>query len=224
MVSATLCAADTLKVLIVGSTSDLGDKYGSDSAAFSPTAIASELEKIISQNGPGSATVTVEERFNNNLPTGFVYDTATFPSDSYNLTGWFHFPLPAGSESNRWANLRGADGTAWDYVVIIGDPYTMEKTPGMYAQGVAVVADSPQFSASTAELSEPAYVGTMLTVQTSAGFLLTLVTIHLVPMMADLVGWRFAFVILAPGPFIGIVAMWRLRQSPDAARLAGGRG
>lgn len=90
--------------------------------------------------------------------------------------------------------------------------------------GVAVVADSPQFSASTAELSEPAYVGTMLTVQTSMGFLLTLVTIHLVPMMVDLVGWRFAFVILAPGPFIGIVAMWRLRQSPDAARMAGGRG
>jgi len=90
--------------------------------------------------------------------------------------------------------------------------------------GVAVVADSPQFSASTAELSEPAYVGTMLTVQTSAGFLLTLVTIHLVPMMVDLVGWRFAFVILAPGPFIGILAMWRLRRSPDAARMAGGRG
>ena len=90
--------------------------------------------------------------------------------------------------------------------------------------GVAVVADSPQFSASTAELSEPAYVGTMLTVQTSAGFLLTLITIHLVPMMVDLVGWRFAFMILAPGPFIGIIAMWRLRRSPDAARMAGGRG
>jgi hypothetical protein len=73
--------------------------------------------------------------------------------------------------------------------------------------GVSVVANSPQFSASTAELSEPGYVGTMLTVQTSMGFLLTLVTIHLIP-----------------GPVIGIVAMWRLRNSPDAARLAGGRG
>lgn len=88
--------------------------------------------------------------------------------------------------------------------------------------GVSVVADSPQFSASTAELSEPAYVGTMLTVQTSAGFLLTLVTIHLVPVLVEMVGWQFAFMILAPGPFVGIVAMWRLRQSPDAKRLAGG--
>ena len=90
--------------------------------------------------------------------------------------------------------------------------------------GFTVVADSPQFSASTTELSEPAYVGTMLTVQTSMGFLLTLITIHLIPAMVDLVGWRFAFVILAPGPFIGIIAMWRLRRSPDAARMAGGRG
>ena len=90
--------------------------------------------------------------------------------------------------------------------------------------GVSVVADSPQFSASTAELSEPGYVGTMLTVQTSMGFLLTLMTIHLIPVVVDLIGWRFAFAILVPGPVVGIVAMWRLRNSPDAARLAGGRG
>ena len=53
------------------------------------------------------------------------------------------------------------------------------------------------------------------------GFLLTLVTIHLIPVVVDLIGWRFAFSILVPGPVIGILAMWRLRQSPDAARLAG---
>ncbi len=90
--------------------------------------------------------------------------------------------------------------------------------------GLAVVADSPQFSASTAELSDKAYVGTMLTVQTSMGFLLTLVTIHLVPVVVDLIGWRFAFAILAPGPVLGCIAMWRLRRSPYAANLAGGRG
>ena len=90
--------------------------------------------------------------------------------------------------------------------------------------GASVVADSPQFSASVAELSDRRVVGTMLTVQTSAGFLLTLVTIHLVPVFADLVGWRFAFVFLAAGPFIGVLAMWRLRISPAARQLAGGRG
>jgi hypothetical protein len=147
-----LCHAETTKVLIIGSVHDLGDKYGSDSAAFSPTAIASELDSILSQNGPGNATVTVAERHNNNLPTGFVYNTATFLSDSYNLTGWFHYPLPAGAEDARWANLRGESGTVWDYVVIIGDPYTMEKTPGMYAQGVAKVAEEVAKGADPAEV------------------------------------------------------------------------
>ncbi|MFB3102818.1 MAG: MFS transporter [Alphaproteobacteria bacterium] len=90
--------------------------------------------------------------------------------------------------------------------------------------GASVVADSPQFSASIAELSDRRLVGTMLTVQTSAGFLLTLVTIHLVPVFVDMVGWRFAFVFLAAGPMIGVLAMWRLRVSPAAKQLAGGRG
>jgi len=89
--------------------------------------------------------------------------------------------------------------------------------------GASVVADSPQFSASIAELSDRRLVGTMLTVQTSTGFLLTLLTIHLIPMAIEAVGWRFAFAFLAAGPAVGVAAMWRLRRSPAAARLAGGR-
>ena len=41
--------------------------------------------------------------------------------------------------------------------------------------GVSIVADSAQFSASVAELSDRAWVGTMLTLQTAMGFTLTLV-------------------------------------------------
>jgi MFS family permease len=89
--------------------------------------------------------------------------------------------------------------------------------------GVAVVADSPQFSASIAELSERGLVGTMLTVQTSMGFLLTLATIHMIPWLVDVVGWRYAFAALAPGPLVGVIAMARLRYHPDAVKLANGR-
>lgn len=88
--------------------------------------------------------------------------------------------------------------------------------------GVAVVADSAQFSASVTELSDPNLVGTMLTVQTSIGFLLTLLTIHLIPWIADEAGWRHAFMALAIGPFLGAWAMARLRAHPDSAKLAGG--
>lgn len=89
--------------------------------------------------------------------------------------------------------------------------------------GFAIVADSAQFSTSIAELSEPRLIGTMLTVQTSLGFLLTMVTIHLIPPLVDAIGWPHAFMMLAIGPFLGVLAMARLRAHPAALRLAGGR-
>ncbi len=90
--------------------------------------------------------------------------------------------------------------------------------------GVAAVADSAQFSASVAELSEPGLSGTMLTVQTSLGFALTLLTIHMMPTVVQAAGWGGAFALLAIGPALGCVAMLRLGRSPMVARLAGGRG
>lgn len=90
--------------------------------------------------------------------------------------------------------------------------------------GVAVVADSAQFSASVAELSPPGLTGTMLTVQTCLGFALTLVSIHLTPVLIARAGWGPAFAALAAGPALGIVTMLHLGRSPEAARLAGGRG
>ena len=89
--------------------------------------------------------------------------------------------------------------------------------------GIAIVADSAQFSASVAELSDRARVGTMLTVQTALGFTLTLVTIHLMPFLVEAIGWRYAFAPLAVGPAIGVWAMARLRAHPGSSRLAGGR-
>ena len=88
--------------------------------------------------------------------------------------------------------------------------------------GMTIVADSAQFSASIAELSPPDMIGTMLTIQTCAGFLLTLITIHLMPHLIDAVSWTYAFAILAIGPFLGVITMGHLRTHPDAVKLAGG--
>jgi hypothetical protein len=66
-------------------------------------------------------------------------------------------------------------------------------------------------------------VGTALSLQTCLGFLLTLVTIRLVPVAAGAWGWPWAFLLLAPGPFLGTLAMWRFRRLPESARLALGR-
>jgi MFS family permease len=88
--------------------------------------------------------------------------------------------------------------------------------------GFAVVADSAQFSAAVSELTDPRYVGTALTIQTSLGFLLTLFTIRMIPPLRDLVGWHGAFAALAIGPVFGIWSMLRLRRLPEAEKMAGG--
>jgi MFS family permease len=78
--------------------------------------------------------------------------------------------------------------------------------------GFFVIADSAQFSVLVTEAVPPHAVGTALTVQTSLGFLLTMVSIQLVPPVESVVGWRWAFAMLALGPVVGIAAIRRLRR------------
>ena len=89
--------------------------------------------------------------------------------------------------------------------------------------GFAVVADSAQFSAAVSELTDPRYVGTALALQTSLGFLLTLVSIRLLPAAVEQLGWTRAFWILVPGPVFGIWSMGALRRTADAAKMARGK-
>lgn len=89
--------------------------------------------------------------------------------------------------------------------------------------GVAIVGDSPLFSAAVTELSDRDFVGTALSLQMGLGFALTVVAIWLMPQIAAWAGgWQWAFAVLAPGPFIGAWAMLRLRRSPGSLKMAGG--
>ena len=88
------------------------------------------------------------------------------------------------------------------------------------AWGFFVIADSGQFSALVTESVPDHAVGTALTLQTSLGFLLTMVTIQLVPVAVALVGWRWAFALLALGPAVGIAFIARLRAARGVARVA----
>jgi len=86
--------------------------------------------------------------------------------------------------------------------------------------GATVVADSAQFSSCVTELGDPRYIGTALTIQMCIGFLLTTISIELVPKIDN---WCYAFMILAPGPLFGVISMLRLRQLPEAIKIAHGR-
>jgi MFS family permease len=89
---------------------------------------------------------------------------------------------------------------------------TAAFVPLVLVWGVAVIADSGQFSAALAELADARYVGTALSTMTALGFLLSGVTIQLLPPLAGTVGWRAAVPVLAVGPLFGAVAMKRLRS------------
>jgi MFS family permease len=102
-----------------------------------------------------------------------------------------------------------------------GNPFLLLFVAAIW--GATVVADSAQFSACVTELGDPQYVGTALTMQTCLGFLLTTISIELIPYFVRAVGWQYAFAMLAPGPLLGVLAMLRLRSLPEAAKIANGR-
>jgi MFS family permease len=79
--------------------------------------------------------------------------------------------------------------------------------------GVAVIADSAQFSAIVSEVADQRYVGTALALQTALGFLLTVVSLRVIAGVATYAGWRWAVAAMALGPALGILAMERLRRA-----------
>lgn len=114
-------------------------------------------------------------------------------------------------------------GTCAATVGLLFDAPTPIVVAVVFVWGLAIVADSAQFSAMVTELADQSYVGTALTVQTALGFTITVATIWLIPIVEAAISWRWAFMILVIGPAIGIWAMNRLRSLPEAARLTGGR-
>jgi len=79
--------------------------------------------------------------------------------------------------------------------------------------GIAVIADSAQFSAIVSEVADQRYVGTALTFQTALGFLLTTLSLKTMAIIGTNYGWRLATASLAIGPALGILAMWRLQKN-----------
>jgi len=78
--------------------------------------------------------------------------------------------------------------------------------------GMSVISDSAQFSAAVSEIAEVEYVGTALTFQMCIGFLITIFSINLIPIIQKMLGWEWGFSILAIGPILGIISMIKYRR------------
>ncbi|MET3696577.1 sugar phosphate permease [Bacillus oleivorans] len=78
--------------------------------------------------------------------------------------------------------------------------------------GMSVIADSAQFSAAVSEVAEVEYVGTALTFQMCIGFLITIFSINLIPVIQRFIGWEWVFTLLSIGPILGIVSMVKYKR------------
>jgi len=88
----------------------------------------------------------------------------------------------------------------------------------LFFWGFCVVADSPQFSALSASLAPPPWLGSALVAQNGIGFSITVASI--VVMSLALPAWdTTALWLLAPGPLLGLIALrpLLLRQERKAA-------
>jgi len=110
-----------------------------------------------------------------------------------------------------WAMIASAACAALTVAVFGAAPFWLYVLVMVW--GFAVVADSAQFSALVSEHAPKEHIGTALTLQTCVGFLLTMVTIELLPRLAEAVGWQWASLLLVPGPLLGAWAMARLARA-----------
>ena len=126
--------AEDVNILIVGSekTTNNNYRFNADSQAFSAAKVKTELQNILDGANLGNVNISIED-----------YHSTTGGLSS-NLGSWFHYPYYEGTTQNafenRWRNLRGEAGTDWDYVILIGDPYTLETLPGLYSYGVSKIS------------------------------------------------------------------------------------
>ena len=89
--------------------------------------------------------------------------------------------------------------------------------------GLFIIPDSPQYSTMITELSDEKLMGTALTFQTAIGFFIAVISINLVPIVQEQLGWNFGFSFLFIGPIFGIIALLKLRRLSESQKIAHGK-
>jgi len=141
MLPSILDAADT-NVLVLGSTKSFSEDWYAGEASiknqqpFNPQLVANELQSILNGAAVGSANVTFVDIYRST--TRWINGGGSDPAKTYSLQGYFYHP---DNREARWDNLKGDNGTEWDYIVLLEDPSILINTPGAYANGVRLIVN-----------------------------------------------------------------------------------
>ncbi|MBT3201224.1 MAG: hypothetical protein HN350_15090 [Phycisphaerales bacterium] len=134
-----------LNVLVIGSTHSYseGEKSAAAQKAFNGAAVAGCLRKILAGDPKigRTANVVFEDVYRTKmLPTAIGGGGKLMDMEyrCHSLAQYYFWPE---RRVERLASLRGAGKTKWNYVVILGDPYIIANMPGVYAEGVNLIAN-----------------------------------------------------------------------------------
>lgn len=91
-------------------------------------------------------------------------------------------------------------------------PFSFWFTPNIFFTyliiwGISVVADSPLLSTLINKTSLKNYNGTALTLSTSIGFLMTIISIYFFNLLLESISIQYVFLFLAIGPIIGFISL-----------------
>ncbi|NQT89525.1 hypothetical protein HQ560_22335, partial [bacterium] len=143
-VSAASLLAD-VNILVIGSTHSYceGEKRGANEGALDVSSMADCLRRILAGDPKikGAANVVFEDVFRKKtLPTGVGGGgkMMTMEYRCYSLAQYYFWP---DGRAERLANLSGKGKAKWNYVILVGDPYLLTHMPGVYAEGVKLIAD-----------------------------------------------------------------------------------
>lgn len=183
-------AADT-NVLVIGSSKSFSaDYYATISGhqqAFNAILVANELDLILDGNNVlGTINVAFEDVYSSVTRN---MKSTTAQCRTYSLQDYYYHP---DNRANRGENLKGNDGTVWDFVILMEDPSIIVNTPGVNANGVRLIVNkikegSPQaqsillmqwphsgYSVSVSDFGEVTYrVGTLVEFPRNCGGLMS---------------------------------------------------
>ncbi|MEM7177167.1 MAG: MFS transporter, partial [Pseudomonadota bacterium] len=111
--------------------------------------------------------------------------------------------------------LVGSGGSALAAALFFGGPVWLMMGV-LIVWGITIIPDSAQYSTLVADAAPAERAGSLLTIQNAIGFLLTAVTVQLMPVLAGVFGWPTVLSLMALGPAAGIIAMIRYRRAVEA--------